>query len=67
MKSNSSHRRLPPGPTDALPGSEEKIRVLAERARLGLPLWHPLDARLPGAQVAPGAPAAREGCLAASA
>ena len=33
-------------PTDALPGSEEKVAVLAERARLGLSLWHPLDATL---------------------
>jgi hypothetical protein len=33
-------------PTDALPGSEEKVAVLAERARLGLSLWHPQDATL---------------------
>jgi hypothetical protein len=39
--------RLPPVPTDALPGSDEKVRVLTERARLGVALWHPLDARLP--------------------
>lgn len=30
-------------PTAALPGSPEKIDVLAERLRLGLPLWHPCD------------------------
>jgi hypothetical protein len=30
-------------PTEALPGSPEKIDVLAERARLGLPLWHRSD------------------------
>jgi hypothetical protein len=30
-------------PTAALPGSTEKIDVLAERLRLGLPLWHPRD------------------------
>ena len=36
-------------PTSALPGSEAKVAVLAERARLGLSLWHPLDARLCGA------------------
>ena len=30
-------------PTEALPGSQEKIDVLAERARLGLPLWHHRD------------------------
>jgi hypothetical protein len=31
-------------PTTALPGSAEKVEVLAERARLGLSLWHPHDA-----------------------
>ena len=36
-------------PTSALPGTEEKVAVLAERARLGLSLWHPHDARLCGA------------------
>jgi hypothetical protein len=30
-------------PTEALPGSQEKIDVLAERARRGLPLWHRAD------------------------
>jgi hypothetical protein len=35
---------LPGQPTDAVPGSEEKIRVLAERAAQGVCLWHPLDA-----------------------
>jgi hypothetical protein len=34
-----------PTPTDALPGTEEKMRVLEERARLGQRLWHPNDAR----------------------
>jgi hypothetical protein len=33
-------------PTTALPGTEEKVLVLAERARLGLSLWHPQDATL---------------------
>lgn len=33
-------------PTQALPGSPEKVEVLAERARLGLSLWHPQDAHL---------------------
>ncbi|MFO0881672.1 MAG: hypothetical protein U0840_30610 [Gemmataceae bacterium] len=33
-------------PTRALPGSEEKVRVLEERARKGLALWHPEDARI---------------------
>lgn len=31
--------------TAALPGSTEKIDALAERAREGLPLWHPGDRR----------------------
>lgn len=41
----SANRRavLPPTPTDALPGSEEKIQILAERARLGQQLFHPDD------------------------
>ena len=29
--------------TAALPGSAEKLDVLAERLRQGLPLWHPAD------------------------
>jgi hypothetical protein len=33
-------------PTDALPGTPEKVAILEERARLGLSLWHPLDATL---------------------
>jgi hypothetical protein len=33
-----------PEPTAATPGSAEKVAILAERARLGLSLWHPLDA-----------------------
>lgn len=32
-----------PEPTNAAPGSEEKIRVLQERATRGQDLWHPLD------------------------
>ena len=31
--------------TAALPGTSEKLDVLAERMRLGLPLWHPSDRR----------------------
>ena len=31
-------------PTAAPPGSPEKVEVLAERAPLGLSLWHPHDA-----------------------
>lgn len=30
-------------PTGAMPGSNEKLEVLAERLRMGLPLWHPAD------------------------
>ena len=29
--------------TQAVPGSTEKLAILAERVRLGLPLWHPSD------------------------
>lgn len=32
-----------PEPTEALPGSPEKMAVLEERARRGLALWHPGD------------------------
>lgn len=31
--------------TEALPGSREKLDVLAERVRRGLPLWNQLDRR----------------------
>jgi len=30
-------------PTKSLPGSDEKLAVLSERIRAGLPLWHPQD------------------------
>jgi hypothetical protein len=33
-------------PCPYLPGTPEKVAVLEERARLGLALWHPLDATL---------------------
>ena len=29
--------------TQAVPGSDEKLEILAERVRQGLPLWHPSD------------------------
>ncbi len=29
--------------TDAMPGTEEKLEVLAARLEEGLPLWHPSD------------------------
>lgn len=57
------HRRaaeatLPTTPTDALPGTEAKVRVMAERAALGLELFHPDDARRddppPIAEATPG-------------
>jgi hypothetical protein len=35
---------LPEAPTAAPPGSEEKVRVLMERARKRQGLWHPADA-----------------------
>lgn len=35
---------LPDVPTDAPPGSEEKIRILMERAAKRQALWHPKDA-----------------------
>jgi len=34
----------PPCPTEFAPGTLGKVAVLAERARLGTSLWHPLDA-----------------------
>jgi hypothetical protein len=37
---------LPETPTGALPGSEERLRVLEERAARGENLNHPADARL---------------------
>jgi len=36
---------IAPEPTDALPGSDEKKRVMEERARRGFLVLHPLDAR----------------------
>jgi len=31
--------------TNSLPGTEDKIKILADRAKDGLPLWHPSDRR----------------------
>jgi hypothetical protein len=31
--------------TAAMPGSKEKLDILAERLQLGLPLWHESDRR----------------------
>jgi len=36
---------LPDAPTQALPGTEEKIQVLMERAARNQQLFHPLDAQ----------------------
>jgi hypothetical protein len=36
-----------PRPTSALPGTDEKLAILIERASQGQELWHPLDARSP--------------------
>ncbi len=33
----------PEAPTDALPGSEEKIRIMTQRAERRQKLFHPLD------------------------
>jgi hypothetical protein len=38
--------KLPSCPTAALPGTQEKVAVLEERALLGVSLWHPLDATI---------------------
>ena len=43
---------LPGQPTDALPGTEEKIRILTERASRGEALFHPKDR--PGVRPRPG-------------
>lgn len=37
-----------PTPTLAIPGSSEKIRILAERAGKGQDLWHPEDLDIRG-------------------
>ena len=29
--------------TGAMPGTTDKLTVLADRVRQGLPLWHPMD------------------------
>lgn len=31
--------------TQALPGTDAKLEILAERVKQGLPLWHPSDRR----------------------
>jgi len=44
----TGQEKLPSQPTNALPGSPEKVAVLEERARLRQRLWHPLDAPYDG-------------------
>lgn len=44
-------RPLPPLPTAALPGTEDKIDVMAERARQRQCIWHPDD---PSIRAEPG-------------
>lgn len=51
----------PSAPTDALPGSPEKIAVLMERARLKQELWHAEDATLAGPCRKSAAPALQAG------
>jgi hypothetical protein len=34
---------VPSGPTDAKPGSDDKVLMLAARYAAGLPLWHNSD------------------------
>jgi hypothetical protein len=51
--------RLPATPTRAIPGSEEKIKILAKRAAASLDLFHPEDlsadpAGRSGASLIPG-------------
>jgi hypothetical protein len=43
-RSRQSRTPLAPSPTNALPGTREKVTVLAERARMKVALWHPDDA-----------------------
>lgn len=42
----SGHGRRPTEPTDAVPGTEKKIRVLMARAERGEALFHPQDATM---------------------
>lgn len=49
-----NRRAVMPEPTEALPGTPEKVVVLEERARRGQCLWHPHDARLDRNQILTG-------------
>lgn len=44
---------LPDLPTDALPGSPEKLAILEQRAQLGQSLWHPRDRRITETDIVP--------------
>lgn len=44
-RGTDNHCRGLPQPTEAEPGTEDKVRVLEERARQGLSLHHPDDVR----------------------
>jgi hypothetical protein len=43
---NFCGKALPCEPTAALPGSQEKVAVLEQRAKMQQELWHPLDATI---------------------
>jgi hypothetical protein len=48
---------VPGQPTDAPPGSEQKIRIMIERASRREPLFHPHDGICRGMTAAPAPPA----------
>lgn len=43
---NNTEPPLPPTPTQALPGSWEKVEVMRKRAASGYAIFHPDDAQL---------------------
>lgn len=46
MRDFYGNHRLPETPTNADPGSEEKLRVMEGRCRLGVSLFHPRDEQI---------------------
>jgi hypothetical protein len=48
---------LPTTPTEALPGTSAKVRILTVRAGCRMSLWHPRDAAFHGRRESPGADA----------
>ena len=44
----TGNRPAPAEPTDAPPGSDAKLAILAMQAKQKVALWHPKDARYPG-------------------